>query len=260
MKLRALLALALVSAVAIPTASLASSEAPTSGRFFVWYAKPRNANEQALLSLIKASLLEKVMGALSKAIVLPRTVTIAVKGGQAGPHYNPDNHVIVFNLPFAALGLNVFKAEYPKISGYDLGVAFGSFEYFVLFHEIGHALVDLWNVPVLGREEDAVDAFSTIFMTEFVPNGGRIALWGADFFDYLGRHEGTFGENDFANEHSLDPQRAYSIACWVYGSDPVKYGGLEQVIPRSRLVRCGAEYRQLRTSWLRFLKPHIRHT
>ena len=105
MKVRALLALALVCAVAVPAASLASrshTNREKSGRFFVWYAKPRNADERVLLSLIKASLLEKVMGELSKALVLPRTITIAVKGGQAGPYYNPDSHVIVFNFPFAA--------------------------------------------------------------------------------------------------------------------------------------------------------------
>ncbi len=242
----------------MPAAALASTDRPESGRFVVTYAKPRNSDERVLVSLIRSSLLDKVMAELSKALVIPKTVTISVRGGQAGPFYSPDTHVIVYNFPFAALGLRVFKAEYPTITNYNLGVAFASLEYFVVFHEIGHALVDEWNVPVLGREEDAVDAFSTIFMTEFVPNGGQIALWGADFFDYVGRHEGAFGKNDFADEHSLDPQRAYSIACWVYGSNPSKYRGLESVIPRSRLVRCPAEYKQLRSSWLRFLKPHVR--
>ena len=217
MRLRVLLVLVAACAAAIPAAGTASTDRQASGRFVVTYAKPRNADERFLLSLIKSSELSSVMAELSKALVVPKTVTISVRGGSAGPYYNPDTHVIIYNFPFAALGLRVFKTEYPSITDYNLGVAFASLEYFVLFHEIGHALVDEWNVPVLGREEDAVDAFSTIFMTEFVPNGGQIALWGADFFDYLGRHEGTFGQNDFADEHSLDPQRAYSIACWVYG-------------------------------------------
>jgi hypothetical protein len=32
---------------------------------------------------------------------------------------------------------------------------------FVLFHEFGHALVSELELPVLGREEDAVDRFAT---------------------------------------------------------------------------------------------------
>ena len=260
MKLRLVVVLACVAAVVVPAAGIAGQgdQGRTErGRFLVWYAKPRNADERTIVGLVKASGLGGVMADLSGALILPRNVTIAVKGGQAGPYYNPDTHIIVLNHPFLELGATVYSAEYPKMSVNNLGEALASLEYFVLFHEIGHALVDLWKIPVLGREEDAVDAFSTIFMTEFVPDGGQIALWGADFFDYLGRHEGRFGRNDFADEHSLDPQRAYSIACWVYGSNPKKYGGLADVIPRARLVRCPAEYRNLRKAWFQFLRPHI---
>jgi len=37
---------------------------------------------------------------------------------------------------------------------------------FVGFHEMGHALVNQLHLPVLGREEDAVDAFATLAMLE----------------------------------------------------------------------------------------------
>jgi hypothetical protein len=33
---------------------------------------------------------------------------------------------------------------------------------FTLGHELGHAVVSEFNLPVLGREEDAVDAFGTL--------------------------------------------------------------------------------------------------
>ena len=35
---------------------------------------------------------------------------------------------------------------------------------FVFVHEMGHALVHEMDVPVLGREEDAADAFATLTM------------------------------------------------------------------------------------------------
>jgi hypothetical protein len=257
-RLRVALLAVCAAAVVVPVTGIAAHGA-TRGHFVVRYAKPRNADERFLVQLVKASKLSQVMAGLSTSLVIPRNVTIVVQGGDAGPYYDSKTHVIVLNHPFLELGFDVYKAEYPKITGYQLGVALASLEYFVLFHEIGHALVDLWNIPVLGREEDAVDGFSTIFMTSFVPNGGQIALWGADFFDYLGRHEGHFGRSDFADEHSLDPQRAYSIACWVYGSNPKRYAGLANVIPHERLVRCPTEYRSLRKAWFHFLKPHLSH-
>ena len=249
----------LVAAVAVAACAAASTAAPgsaTSGRFVVVFAPPKNQDEKFLVTLLKSARLPLVFSELSQHMVLPRNITISVQGGKAGPYYDPKTRTIVLNHPFSALALNVFHTEYPKITGYHLGELFAELEYFVLFHELGHALVDQWNIPVLGKEEDAVDAFSTIFMTEIV-HRGDFALAGADFFYYLA-NTGHLKEVDFADEHSLDKQRAYSIACWVYGSDPVKYAGLKSVLPAERRVRCPDEYRRLKKAWFGLLKPHLR--
>lgn len=37
----------------------------------------------------------------------------------------------------------------------------GQFE-FVLLHEVGHAFVHVMNIPMVGKEEDAVDTLATI--------------------------------------------------------------------------------------------------
>ena len=248
---------ALVLALAVPASGAGVHSARAdAGRFRVVYAQGKTADEKFLINLIKASQLTQVAASLSQSLILPRNVTIAVTRGSSGPDFNPATKTITFNLPFAALMFRVITTEYPKITGYNLGVAFASLQYFILFHEIGHALINLWHIPVLGREEDAVDAFSTIFMTEFVKDG-QIALWGADFFNAIGSGQ-KYGAVAFADEHSLDPQRAYSIACWVYGSNEKKYGFLSKIVPHERLVRCPGEYTQLKTAWLGFLKPHVR--
>jgi hypothetical protein len=44
----------------------------------------------------------------------------------------------------------------------------------------------------------------------------------------------------------------------VYGSNTKRYGYLKAVLPAERRVRCAAEYRRLKKSWLSLLKPHIR--
>jgi Putative metallopeptidase len=251
-----------LAVVLIATAALAAVAATTSdaqalgGRFVVQFASPRNADERFLVQLLRAAQLPQVFTELGRHLKLPRNITIRVQGGKDGPYYNPANRTIILNHPFSALVLNVFQQEYPKITPHRLGELFAELEYFVLFHEVGHALVDQWDLPVVGREEDAVDAFSTIFMTEFV-NEGEFALAGADFFYYLaGTHQ--LDEVDFADEHSFDKQRAYSIACWVYGSNPTRYGFLRQFLPVSRRVRCPDEYRKLKKAWFSFLRPHVR--
>ena len=237
---------------------VAATAAQPAHRFKVSYLKPQNEKEAFILNLVKASQLTNVMNLLSKAFILPADVTIVVKGGAAGPYYNPQTHIVVFNHDFSELVLDVFTNEYPKITGFKLGELFASLEYFVIFHELGHAFVDLYDLPILGREEDAVDAISAVFMTKFVPNGGQIALAAADFFAYLGTHHGAPQQNEFADEHSFSLQRAYDIACLVYGSDTRKWTSVGAVIPQARRVRCAAEYRQKEHAFETLLRPHVR--
>jgi hypothetical protein len=258
------LLLAALASVAVVAAS--APAATSTARFRVAYAQPRSKAEESYVELLKASQLSQVMAELSKTLILKRDITIYVAGGVPGPEYFPDRSVITFPHEFSDLLRRFILARYPNIKPYDFGVGFASLEYFVLFHEIGHALVHQWQLPVLGREEDAVDAFSTIFMTQFVPNGGQIALWAAELFDVLagggkGAQSVRVSLQQFADEHSLDEQRAYSIVCWVYGSNPQRYSRLA-TIPglKERLPRCAGEYAQLKRSWLTLLRPHIRHS
>jgi hypothetical protein len=253
---RLLVALAAALALTAVCATASTARPQAGGRFVVVFAPPHDQDERILVSLLKAARLPQVFGELSKHMKLPRTITISVQGGSAGPYYAPKTRTIVLNHPFSALALNVFHTEYPRVTQYHLGELFAELEYFVLFHELGHALIDQWNIPVLGKEEDAVDAFSTIFMTDIVKKG-EFALAGADFFYYLAS-SGHLKEVDFADEHSLDKQRAYSIACWVYGSNPAGFAGLKSVLPAERRVRCADEYRKLKKAWFGLLKPHLR--
>jgi hypothetical protein len=244
-----------VLALVLPAVTTAS--APVH-RFRVVYVKPKNREEATIQSLVKLSRLSDVMAALSQRFILPRDVTIVVTPGSQGPYYDPAKSAIVFNDDFSALVFDVFSREYPKISQYDLGVLFAEVEYFVLFHEIGHAFVRMYDLPILGKEEDAVDAISTVFMTEFVRNGGQIALAAADLFGYLGSHHGRYGTVDFANEHSLDLQRMYDIACLVYGSDEKKWARVGAFIPAERRARCAGEWQQKLHAFRVLLRPHIR--
>lgn len=34
----------------------------------------------------------------------------------------------------------------------------------MLFHELGHAFISLYDLPITGREEDAVDQFAAILL------------------------------------------------------------------------------------------------
>lgn len=103
-----------------------------------------------------------------------------------------------------------------------------------MLHEVGHGLVDIWQLPVLGREEDAVDAFSVAFVIDIIENDEGLTdaqlddldtyLWStADLWLAYGAQTDFDDLAIYAAEHSLDYQRFFSHMCLLVGSDPDYY-------------------------------------
>jgi hypothetical protein len=49
----------------------------------------------------------------------------------------------------------------------------------MFLHEVAHALIDGWDLPITRREEDAADQFSTLLLINGLPDGDKTALDGA---------------------------------------------------------------------------------
>lgn len=127
---------------------------------------------------------------------------------------------------------------------------------FFFFHELGHALIDYYDLPVPGREEDAVDGFASVLLIE--TQLADEVLLAADHWNQLGAE--SHGRSAFADEHSLDLQRFFNIQCLVYGSDPSKYDSLVRngELPADRAQRCPGEYDQALRAWRTLLEPWIK--
>lgn len=128
---------------------------------------------------------------------------------------------------------------------------------FVYFHEVGHALIHMLQLPVLGREEDAADQVSTyILLNE--PSVPPAAIYGA--LRFFRDRQAFFAKRHMTGEHSLNPQRIANIACWAYGSDSAKYAWAIKYagLPASRAQRCESEYQLLKRSVEGLLAPHQR--
>ncbi|HEX8533616.1 MAG TPA: DUF4344 domain-containing metallopeptidase [Allosphingosinicella sp.] len=134
---------------------------------------------------------------------------------------------------------------------------------FVLFHEFGHALVSEFELPVLGREEDAVDRFATFLLT---PEGGEdeesdpSTILIDSMRGWFAASERTeLAEIEWWDEHGPDQQRAYQIACLLYGADPKKFGAMadEVKLPEARKESCPSEAESNSGSWIKVAKPHV---
>ena len=132
--------------------------------------------------------------------------------------------------------------------------------WFVLYHELGHMLVDQLELPVLGREEDAADNIAAYALLARETEEADQALIDASYGWMLSdRKTDTFVMSDFYDEHSLDLQRAFSITCLMVGNDRKKFKqsandmGMDQARQRS----CANDYAQVEQSLVALLRPYL---
>ena len=102
---------------------------------------------------------------------------------------------------------------------------------FVLLHEVAHLIIGEFDVPVLGPEEEAADYLAAISLLRGVElnrelnNRAEAYLLAAEDALLAAWQEGS--ESGAAlpywDNHALDIQRFYQVACLIYGSDPQRF-------------------------------------
>jgi hypothetical protein len=133
---------------------------------------------------------------------------------------------------------------------------------FVLLHEMAHVHVTEMGLPVLGREEDAADAFATLSLIRMGSqfSHGVLVQAAKGWFLSAERDERQGNRLAFYDEHGLDRQRAYQVVCLMVGSDPEKFNELADLarMPEARQETCQGDYSNATYSWDLVLKPHRR--
>lgn len=133
---------------------------------------------------------------------------------------------------------------------------------FTMYHEIGHMLVDVFDVPVLGKEEDAVDALATIWLLtdDSDDDSWNALIDAAAGWYYNGVKSTGSGVDDFSysSDHSLDIQRAYAMVCMMVGAVPDVFDDTADnyEISEDRQEDCAYTYGQAASSWQKLLSPH----
>lgn len=133
---------------------------------------------------------------------------------------------------------------------------------FFVFHEAGHALIDVLSLPVTGKEEDAVDQFAVFFLTESGPPDPREdVVRAAEVLGRLARVDSGRGrELPLWDVHSLDAQRQANLLCWLYGGEPRTFAPIVRRagLPQERQSTCEDEYAQLAESWSALLAHSLK--
>lgn len=244
-----------------PTSRLVTQLYQDKGDFRLLYQLFReNSNAKIVIDNLRADgIVADMVTQLNAIFKLPHDVIIRFRySDTANAWYDPTTRSIDFTSAFILQFYQNFARYY---KGQQLIDKVTNVVIFFLFHELGHALTDIYQLTVKGPEEDMADYFSIYLLSTGDDILKQTALDGADmFYEYSKRMENMPASRlPLWDVHSLDKQRFYNICCLMYGSDPNKYGYFitKNLVRSDAAGSCEYEYQRVITSWQKDLSFYM---
>ncbi|WP_162047651.1 DUF4344 domain-containing metallopeptidase [Vibrio taketomensis] len=226
------------------------------------YLDANSEQEQVAKQAIIDSEITQLFAALSQNHFPFKTPLTVEFGSDDGPLFDPEINTVQIPYSFYNQTLEYFT-QHKYQEKYALSAELAAIDTLLhtLLHEGGHAYIADQNIPILGKEEDAVDNFAAIIMIEYVENGAKATISAADMFDFESEDRPDYYQADeYIDEHSFDLQRYFSTLCLVYGSDPETFSGLldeiEDEYRDERKESCIEQYQVLSNNWHHYLSKH----
>ena len=200
------------------------------------------------------------MQELLSPLRLPYPLTLKVAGcdGNIGAWYNDEVITVCYEMladilksaPTQDLPIGISRAD--TVLGPILAI---------FLHETAHAIFNMLQVPVLGREEDAADQFAAYVMLRLGKDEARKMILGSAYH-YRIQMPGSQVKipiQSLSNEHSTPAQRAFNILCIGYGADKKLFADVveKDFLPKGRAEVCEREYNDLDFAMTKLIKPHI---
>jgi hypothetical protein len=229
-------------------------------RIRIGYELPRNPAHQPIYETVKERKVLERFQRFFAMLRLPRLVTIRFAGcdGSVNATYESESASITFcyeNLDYIRqLALRTTTPE-----GFAPDDVVRSAIITIFLHEMAHAVFDLLNIPVLGREEDAADQVATYVLLKLQRDDARsIILAVLSGLELIAKDEQPTREH-YADVHSLTAQRLFNVMCMAYGSDQESFSGLVDKghLPKERAEGCWAEYDQVAHAVSTLIRPHV---
>jgi len=237
-------------------------------RIRVEYVPPKNPDHQAVYDLVRERKSLDTLQQIFSPLRLPVDVTIKTIGCDGVPNAwydrKGENPIISLCYEYLQEILQKMPTETTPAGFSPHDTVVGQFFYAAL-HELGHAVFDLYDVPVFGREEDAADQFAAYVMLQFRNNQARRLIGGAAYSyvefmkGYQDKPNVTVPLLAFSSNHGSPQERFYNLLCIAYGFDDKLFADAvdKQYLPRSRAAGCKYEYQVLRYAFRSQISPHI---
>lgn len=229
------------------------------GRAVAFYGETDTSEHAQVLQVLKSSKLAERMAQLTQGTIRLRTnLNIGFEScGKPNAFFDSNRSAIVFCVEMIGFMMEQARGDTEVAAKWNreqFARTFDGVIWGIFLHELGHAVISINRVAITGREEDVADQFAVYYAINFMePRNISVVLPTIWFFNRLAKSSVIDAENTehvkmlMANEHSLNDQRIYNLACWAiggkskWGTFAADYVGL----PQERGERCAGEYEKL---------------
>jgi len=250
-----------------PTAPT-TADAATSDMIRIEYVPPKDPKHQTAYKMVQERGALEMMKKVFSPLRLPVPVTIRTIGcdGVSNAWYQRENDRPTLSICYEYL-VEIWQVM-PKDTAAAMvtaGDAVVGQLFFALAHEFGHAVFDIFDIPVFGREEDAADQFATYIMLQFGDDRARRLITGAAFsyraFVKNAKEKPSVSVPllTFSSDHGSPEQRFYNLLCLAYGYDAKIFADVveNEYLPKTRARNCRYEYVVLRYAFRQLIVPHL---
>ena len=239
--------------------ALASADAQPN-RINIEYVPPTNPEHQHIYEMVKERRVLEKLQEIYGAFKLPFELTLRMVGcdGVVNAWYQRGRVSVCYEYLEEVQRMMPKETSPQGVTPADAMV--GQF-FYVVSHEMGHAMFDMLDVPIFGGGEDAADRFATYIMLQFGKDQARRLITAAaySYRNFLTHQKVTAPLAAFSDAHSPPATRFYNMLCLAYGADAKLFGDyVEQgYLPKERASGCRKEYGEVSYAFTKLIAPHI---
>lgn len=219
-----------------------ATEAGTAGgAITVRYVQSEDPSAQRYENVLAQSgLLEQIASDVDAAVALPRETTLVVQDARSPDLvYEPASATILVPIQWLVyLDTLFFRAKLAQTTADQRTLVLDATS-LVVYHELGHALVDQLDLGPDGDRERAATDIATFLASRTSGAAGEVADGAATFASLLAKKQDALSDavldaSGYWSTHFPDKLHFDDVVCWLYGSDPA---GLAKAAAKAKLAQ-----------------------
>lgn len=236
---------------ALAALALSSAPAAAQGRWLVAYPEAQDPMYAAMQQMFaQQDLLAAMVEPLNEYFPVSRDVTVELaECGRAGAFYDASRPAVQMCYELLVELAGTMMGE----DGDDQ-LFVGAFA-FILLHQVGHAFVDLMDLPIQGSPEEAADQLAAVMVGMAKDDGLETVAEGAMALDELE----VDWENPGSGRSALSGRRLQNLLCLLYGSNPDTHAWLVEdgQLTAAQADSCPQRFEDVGEEWIEMLEDHV---